>query len=149
MPLPAGGELLSGLRVLDLTRVLAGPFATSILADLGANVIKIESPKSPDGLRSTPPFVNGVSNHFMNINRNKQSLALDLRTDRGKELFMDLVRDADVVVENYRPGIIAKMGLGYEALAAVNERELRRRRYELERDRGTRRGSGATRHPHG
>jgi crotonobetainyl-CoA:carnitine CoA-transferase CaiB-like acyl-CoA transferase len=114
--------LLRGVRILDLTRVLAGPFATSLLADMGAEVIKIENPADPDHARSTPPLINGVSNHFMNINRNKRSLGLDLATPEGRDVFLAMAAKSDVVVENFRPGVMTRLGLGYDSLAAANER---------------------------
>lgn len=118
---------LENLTVLDLTRVLAGPFCTMMLADMGANVIKIEVPGSGDDTRQYPPFnnnVNGVpeSLYFANINRNKQGITLNLKSPEGKALFLELVKKADIVVENYRPGVMDKLGLGYEALKAVNPR---------------------------
>lgn len=113
--------LLSGVRILDLTRVLAGPFATSLLGDMGADVIKIENPADPDHARSTPPLINGVSNHFMNVNRNKRSLGLDVATPEGRDLFLAMAAKSDVVVENFRPGVMERLGLGYDALAAVND----------------------------
>jgi crotonobetainyl-CoA:carnitine CoA-transferase CaiB-like acyl-CoA transferase len=114
--------LLAGVRVLDLTRVLAGPFATSLLADMGADVIKIENPEDPDHARSTPPILNGMGNHFMNLNRNKRSVALDLSRPAGRDLFLSMVAVSDVVVENFRPGVMERLGLAYDALAAINDR---------------------------
>ena len=116
---PATGAL-SGLRVLDLTRVLAGPFCTMMLADMGAEVIKIEQPGRGDDTRHFAPFRNGESAYYMNLNRGKQGVTLDLKA--GRELFLDLVKTADVVVENYRPGTMDKLGLGYDTLKAVNPR---------------------------
>jgi formyl-CoA transferase len=109
---------LSGLRILDLTRVLAGPFCTMMLADMGAQVIKIEQPGRGDDTRHFAPFCNGESAYYMNLNRGKQGVTLDLKS--GRDLFLDLVKTADVVVENYRPGTMDKLGLGYETLKAVN-----------------------------
>ena len=111
---------LCGLRVLDLTRVLAGPFCTMMLADMGAEVIKIEQPGRGDDTRHFAPFRNGESAYYMNLNRGKQGVTLDLKA--GRELFLDLVKTADVVVENYRPGTMDKLGLGYDTLKAVNPR---------------------------
>ncbi|RKU30086.1 carnitine dehydratase [Candidatus Poribacteria bacterium] len=108
---------LSGLRILDLTRVLAGPYTTMILADLGAEVIKIEQPRIGDESRNFGPFKNGFSLYFMSINRGKKSITLDLKSDRGKQLFKDLLRQCDILTENYRPGTMKKLGLDYEALA--------------------------------
>ncbi len=118
---------LENLTVLDLTRVLAGPFCTMMLADMGADVIKIEMPGTGDDTRSYPPFrenKNGVreSLYFANINRNKRGVTLNLKTPEGKELFLRMVKSADVVIENYRPGVMDRLGLGYEELRQVNPR---------------------------
>lgn len=118
---------LENLTVLDLTRVLAGPFCTMMLADMGADVIKIEMPGTGDDTRSYPPFrenKNGVreSLYFANINRNKRGVTLNLKTPEGKELFLRMVTSADVVIENYRPGVMDRLGLGYEELRQVNPR---------------------------
>lgn len=119
---------LENLTVLDLTRVLAGPFCTMMLADMGANVIKIEVPRGGDDTRTYPPFreknLNGEreSLYFANINRNKKGVTLNLKAPEGKELFKELVKKADIVVENYRPGVMDKLGLGYDVLKEVNPR---------------------------
>jgi CoA:oxalate CoA-transferase len=113
---------LEGLRVLDLTRVLAGPYATMVLADLGADVVKVEMPGTGDDARAYPPHVAGESAYFMSLNRNKRSLTLDLKHAAGRELFLALVREADVLVENFRPGTMARLGLGYEELATHHPR---------------------------
>jgi CoA:oxalate CoA-transferase len=117
---------LSGVTVLDVTRVVAGPFCTMMFADLGATVIKIENPKDPDYTRTFPPMVkvdgNETSAFFAQFNRNKRGVSLDLRSERGKQLFRALVGKADVVVENFRPGVMDKLGVGYEALRAENPR---------------------------
>ncbi|MDF2572427.1 MAG: frc 2 [Sporomusa sp.] len=110
---------LAGVKVLDLTRVLAGPFATMMLADMGAEVIKIEVPGSGDDSRQFGPFINGESSYYMNLNRNKKGVTLNLK-GRGKEIFLEMVKKADIVVENYRPGTMEKLGLGYEELKKVN-----------------------------
>lgn len=110
---------LDGIIVLDLSRVLAGPFCTQILADLGAEVIKIEIPGKGDDSRAFVPLVNGESGYYMNINRNKKGVTLNLKGE-GKALFLEMVKKADVVVENYRPGVMEKLGLGYERLAEIN-----------------------------
>jgi crotonobetainyl-CoA:carnitine CoA-transferase CaiB-like acyl-CoA transferase len=112
---------LDGVRVLDLTRVLAGPFCTMMLADMGAEVIKIEVPKTGDDSRAFGPFLNGESSYYMNLNRNKKGITLNLK-GRGKDIFLELVKKADIVVENYRPGTMEKLGLGYETLKKVNPR---------------------------
>ena len=112
---------LGGLRILDLTRVLAGPFCTMMLADMGAEVIKIEQPGKGDDTRHFAPFQNNESAYYMNLNRGKKGVTLDLKGE-GREMFLELVKTADVVVENYRPGTMDKLGVGYETLKAVNPR---------------------------
>ena len=119
---------LENLTILDLTRVLAGPFCTMMLADMGANVIKIEIPAGGDDTRTYPPFrehnLEGEreSLYFANINRNKKGITLDLKAPEGKALFKELVKKADIVVENYRPGVMDKLGLGYDVLQELNPR---------------------------
>lgn len=112
---------LKGIRILDLTRVLAGPFCTMMFADMGASVIKIEQPVLGDDSRHFAPMVNGESAYYMNLNRNKKGITLNLK-GKGKEIFLELVKKADIVVENYRPGTMEKLGLGYEELKKVNPR---------------------------
>ncbi|VBB07747.1 Hypothetical protein LUCI_3012 [Lucifera butyrica] len=113
---------LEGLTVLDLTRVLAGPFSTMMLADMGANVIKIEEAGKGADERQMGPFQNGESAYFMNLNRNKKGVTLNLKDPKGKEVFKKLVRKADIVVENYRPGTMKKLGLSYDVLKEINPR---------------------------
>jgi len=113
---------LSGIRVIDLTRILAGPFCTVLLADMGAEVIKVEDPKGGDAVRSQGVIVEGLSWYFAQFNRNKKSVALDLRAPAGREALADLIRGADVLVENYRPGVLAQMGFGPERLNTLNPR---------------------------
>lgn len=113
---------LEGIRVIDLTRVLAGPYATMILADLGAEVLKVEIPGTGDEARSFGPFQNGISAYFMSINRGKKSLTMNLQKDEGKQLLKKLVREADILTENFRPGTMARLGLGYENLRPENPR---------------------------
>ena len=113
---------LQGLRVIDLTRVLAGPFATQSLGDLGAEIFKIEPPGGGDETRRFPPFIAGESHYFLGINRNKKSLVVDLQQAAGAEILRRLVASADILVENYRPGVMDRLGLGYEPLAALNPR---------------------------
>ena len=113
---------LEGIRVLELANYIAGPYCGMVLADLGAEVIKVENPKGGDFSRLTTPFVDGESAGFMALNRNKKSLALDLKSERGHALFLDLVRTSDVLVENFRPGTMDDLGLGYSTLAQVNPR---------------------------
>ena len=111
---------LEGVTVLDLTRVLAGPFASMMMADMGANVIKIEETGKGADERQMGPFLNGESAYYMNLNRNKKGMTLNLKSPKGKQIFKDLVKKADVVLENYRPGTMEKLGLGYETLKEVN-----------------------------
>ena len=111
---------LAGIRVLDFTRVLAGPFATQILSDLGAEIIKLEPPGKGDETRGFPPHRGGESHYFIAINRGKRSLVIDLRKDEGKAVVKKLVAEVDVVVENYRPGVMDRLGLGYDVLSAIN-----------------------------
>ena len=113
---------LSDIKVLDLTRVLAGPYATMVLADLGAEIIKIEQPEKGDDSRAYGPYKNGESAYFMSLNRNKESITLNLKTPEGKEILKELVKKVDVLVENFRPGTMEKLGLGYEVLKEINSR---------------------------
>ena len=113
---------LGDITVLDLTRVLAGPYCTMMLADFGANVIKVEIPGKGDDTRAMGPIKNGASMYYANVNRNKKGVTLNLKAPEGKELFRELVKKADVVVENYRPGVMDKLGLGYDELKKVNPR---------------------------
>lgn len=113
---------LKGVLVLDLTRAIAGPYATLLLCDLGATVIKIEIPGSGDAARYVPPYQGDIPAYFLNINRGKQSLTLNLKTEDGKHILLSLVKRADILVENFRPGIMAKMGLSYERLQKENPR---------------------------
>lgn len=116
----AGKGLLEGVKVLDLTRVLAGPYCGMMFADMGAEVIKIEVPKKGDDSRKNAPIVNGESAYFMNLNRNKKGITLNLKSEKGKEIFRELVKQSDIVLENYRPGVMEKLGLGYEDLRKLN-----------------------------
>jgi len=109
---------LHGIRVLDLSRVLAGPFCSMILADLGAEVIKIEE-KGGDQTRTIPPFVKGESHYFLAVNRNKKSVVLDARTPEGQDVLLRIAVRSDVVLENFRPGVLERLGLGYEKLKAL------------------------------
>lgn len=113
---------LDGIKVLDLTRVLAGPYCTMMLSDLGAEVIKVEIPVTGDDSRAFGPFLHNRSLYFLSINRAKKSVSLNLKSPKGKEILLDLVTKCDVLVENYRPGTMEKLGLGYETLKAVNPR---------------------------
>lgn len=111
-------SLLSGVRVLDLTRLLHAGYVTRLLADLGADVIKIERPDLGDYLRGLPPFKNGISAGYLATNRNKRSISLDLRSEEGRELFFRLLDTADALVQVSKPGTFAKLGLDYESVAA-------------------------------
>ena len=112
---------LEGIRVVDLTRILAGPYCTMMLGDMGAEIIKIENPDGGDDTRGWgPPFLNGVSTYFISINRNKKSLTLNLKDERGKELLRDLIRNSDVMVENFRPGALEKLGFPWEEIHRIN-----------------------------
>jgi len=116
--------LFAGVRVLDLSRMLAGPYGSMLMADLGAEVIKIEEPDGGDPMRRMgPPFLpDGESAYFLSINRNKKSVALDLTQPAGRDVFMDLVRVADVVWDNFRPGILERLGCDHARLRAINKR---------------------------
>jgi crotonobetainyl-CoA:carnitine CoA-transferase CaiB-like acyl-CoA transferase len=111
---------LDGIRVLDLSRLLPGPFLTMILADMGADVVKVEDPRVGDYLRAFPPGKGGISGRFLAVNRGKRSLALDLKDAKGRDAFLRMAEHADVVVESFRPGVMARLGVGFEALAAKN-----------------------------
>ncbi len=113
---------LDGIRILDLTWVYAGPFGTLLLSDMGAEVIKIEGPPFGDWTRILPPLKNGWSGYFYMLNRGKQSMALNLKTEQGRDIFLNLVKEADVVTENFTPGTMERMGLGYDQLKEVNPR---------------------------
>lgn len=114
---------LAGIKVLDLTRVLAGPFCTMILADMGADVIKIEQPGKGDDTRAFgPPFEKGESAYFLSINRNKKSITLDMKSDNGKEIIRRLIQRSDILVENFRPGALKKLGFDYETVSKINPR---------------------------
>jgi CoA:oxalate CoA-transferase len=119
---PVSGRVLAGFRILDLTRVVAGPFATAVLADLGADVIKLERPKTGDDYRYGPSPKGETSLSFQNTNRGKRSITLDLRMPEGRELFLRLVEGADAVVENFRASWLARQGLGPDAIQARNPR---------------------------
>lgn len=111
---------LSHIKVIDLSRFLAGPFCTMLLADMGADVIKIESPGHGDDARYQGTIIKGESWYFVGMNRNKKSMTLDLKAKEGKEIFLRLVERSDVVAENFRPGVMRNLGLDYEALRKVN-----------------------------
>jgi len=112
---------LAGIRVLDFTRILAGPFCTMKLGDMGAEVIKIEQPEKGDDTRTCgPPFINGESAYFLAVNRNKKSLTLDIKSKEGKEIIRKLIKKSDVVVENFRAGVMEKLGFGYKHVKKIN-----------------------------
>ena len=113
---------LEGIRILDLTWVLAGPFASMALCDLGADVIKVERPPGGDVARTTAPLIDGESCYFFSVNRGKRSVTIDLKTPRGRDLFLRLVEQVDVVMENFTPGTMEGLGLAYDVLAERNPR---------------------------
>jgi CoA:oxalate CoA-transferase len=113
---------LKGVRVLDMTWALAGPYCTMVLCDLGAEVIKVESPDGGDPSRKSLPFIEGVSSYFLSVNRGKKSVAVNLRHPQGKEIVLALANQSDVLVENFRPGVMDRLGLGYGALRETNPR---------------------------
>ncbi|MCF8565301.1 CoA transferase [Alicyclobacillus tolerans] len=119
--MPVTGNMpLTGIKVLDLTRLLPGPYATLMLADFGADVIKIEEPGQGDYARWYQPLIGGKGSRHLFINRNKQSVTLNLKTEEGKEIFHKMAHDADVVIESFRPGVVDRLGIGYEAVKAHN-----------------------------
>ncbi|MBI5353269.1 MAG: CoA transferase [Chloroflexi bacterium] len=111
---------LSGIRVLDLSRVLAGPYCTMVLGDLGADVIKVEPPEGDETRGWGPPFAESESAYYLCVNRNKRGLVINLKTDEGKEILRDLAMQSDVLVENFRPGTLKKFGLDFETLHKIN-----------------------------
>ena len=111
---------LAGVRVLDLSRLLPGPFLTMVLADLGADVVKVEEPRVGDYMRDFPPRGEGMSGRYLTVNRNKRSVAMDLKDDLERERFLRMAAQADVVVESFRPGVMDRLGVGYEALRERN-----------------------------
>ena len=120
LPLP-----LNGIRVLDATHIVAGPFCSMILADMGADVIKIERPGTGDLARARGPFIESedgsqISSRFLGVNRNKRSVSIDLRNSRCKQAFEELVRNSDVLVDNWGSGAFKRLGLGFEHLNAIN-----------------------------
>ena len=122
--IPSGMSLFEGVRVLDLSRMLAGPYGSMLLADMGAEVIKVEEPDGGDPMRVMgPPFLaGGESAYFLSINRNKKSVVLDLTRAAGRDVFLELAAHADVVWENFRPGVMERLGLSHAALSAANPR---------------------------
>jgi crotonobetainyl-CoA:carnitine CoA-transferase CaiB-like acyl-CoA transferase len=122
MSFSKGDPPLKGIRVLDLTRVLAGPYCSMTLSDLGAEVIKVEMPGRGDDTRAYPPHIRGESSYFMSINRGKKSVTFDLKTDEAKEALYRIVENCDVFLENFRPGVTARLGVDYETLRERNPR---------------------------
>lgn len=115
-------DALLGIRVLDMSRVLAGPFTGMLLADMGADVIKLEIPGRGDDSRQFPPFIGEESMYYVNLNRGKKSITINLKTEEGKNIFKELIEQCDVLLENFRPGTMDKLGLGYEELKEINPR---------------------------
>jgi formyl-CoA transferase len=113
---------LDGIRVIDLTRVVAGPYCTMMLGDMGAEVLKIEEPEHGDDTRSWGPYIEGQGSFYLALNRSKKSVALDLKTPAGADALRRLVATADVLIENFRPGSLSKLGFGYAAMSALNPR---------------------------
>jgi crotonobetainyl-CoA:carnitine CoA-transferase CaiB-like acyl-CoA transferase len=113
---------LQGIRILDLTRLIPGAFCTSMLGDVGAEVIKVEDPNIGDYERQIGPFIGSMASRFLILNRNKKSVALNLKEDKGKKIFIEMVKEADVIVEGFRPGIMKNLGLDYESLRKINQK---------------------------
>ena len=122
MSISALADALQGIRVLDLSRLLPGPFLSMILADLGADVVKIEDPRLGDYMRQVPPAKGGIAGRFLAVNRGKRSVVLDLKTTAGREALLRMAAQADVVVESFRPGVMDRLGVGYAALTQANPR---------------------------
>ena len=120
--MPRADAPLKGIRVLDLTRVLAGPYCAMLLGDMGAEIIKIEEPGKGDDTRGWPPFAGGESTYFMSVNRNKHSITLNLKAPEGRDILKRLAKKSDVVLENFRTGTMEKLGLGYATLSKLNPR---------------------------
>lgn len=116
------GSALSDIRVLDLGCVLSAPMGASILADMGAEVIKIERPKTGDSSRYNNPIIDGVSTYYINFNRSKKGITLDMKSEKGKEVLRRLIETADVLIENFRPGVMDKLGFSYEEVSKINPR---------------------------
>lgn len=110
---------LEGVRVIDLSQVMAGPYCSMLLADMGAEVIKVEPPQG-ENTRTWPPYKGGESAAFMAINRNKKGISLNLKSEEGKKVFYDLIKSADVIVENFRPGVVKRLGVDYDTLSEIN-----------------------------
>src|SRR5512134_2163383 len=113
---------LNGIRVLDLSRVLAGPYCTMVLGDLGAEVIKVESPEGDETRGWGPPFAAGESAYFLCVNRNKRSMIVDFKTEEGRRIIHELIKRSDVLVENFRPVTLGRFSLDFESTSAINPR---------------------------
>ncbi|MBU6423906.1 MAG: CoA transferase, partial [Chloroflexi bacterium] len=120
-PRDASGDVLAGVRVLDLSRDLSAPYTSMMLAELGADVIEVEHPLTGDETRSWPPMVDGLSGYFATVNRSKRGIAVDLKHPEGVRIILDLARDAEVVMQSFTPGVADRLGIGYEAVRRVNE----------------------------
>src|SRR5690554_137501 len=112
---------LKGVKILDLTRLLPGPLASQLLADMGAEVIKVEDPKAPDYARYMAPHYNNVGMTYLSLNRSKHSLALNLSSAEGKQVFWDLLKTVDIVLDSFRPGVLEKLGINYEKAKEYKE----------------------------
>ena len=116
-------KALDGVRVIDLTTFMSGPFASMVLGDLGAEIIKIEQPGEGDTSRQIPPYYHqGESLYFISLNRNKKSLTLDMTKPKGKDIFYELVKKTDIVIDNFRPGVLTKLAADYDRLKKINPR---------------------------
>lgn len=115
-----GNPPIEGIKVIDLTQAMAGPMATMLLGDLGAEIIKVEPPSGDQTRSWAPPYINGLSAYFLSVNRNKRSIVLDLKTKEGLEVLKRLVKEADILIENFRPGTMARLGLSYEVAHGLN-----------------------------
>lgn len=113
-------QVLDGIHVLDLTRLLPGPYCTMMMADYGAEVTKIEAPTTGEYGRETEPIINGQSTRFLTLNRNKKSIQLNLKTIEGKNTLLDMCKQADVIMESFRPGVMKRLGLDYETVKEIN-----------------------------
>src|SRR5512138_2887347 len=114
---------LNGIRVLDLSRVLAGPYCTMVLGDLGADVIKVESPEGDETRRWGPPFVGSVeseSAYYLCVNRNKRGIVVNFKTEAGRTILQELIKQSDILVENFRPGTLARLSLDFESVSVIN-----------------------------
>ncbi|AFZ69874.1 putative acyl-CoA transferase/carnitine dehydratase [Caldisphaera lagunensis DSM 15908] len=112
--------ILSGIKVLDFTRAMSGPFATMVLGDLGADIIKVEPPEGDESRSWKPPDINGLSSYFISINRNKRSIVVDLKNEKGKEIIHKIAKKVDVVIENFKPGTANKLGIDYKTISSIN-----------------------------